>query len=330
MRFSLESVRGNFPYKEIKRSIHQDKPVFIQTMHKSIQGIPLDTYERNRIDYLGVLKMVKKYEKRHARESIFLDVFETVKKTPWWEVHGVRLSLEFDERYPQYCAPIHDMVIVGHRSLNLSKDELATRTIRKTNSHMELDVCLTASQHAVVHHDLSLSCGTRMSNIQNIDEYNLVTLSDVLSLVDDTCKVYIDIKGDDPCICGPILRAVEESGVPVSNVVAMSFDEMILREMRRRSSCICLCFLSANTGSHDDQIAMMRSIQCEMIALDCNAVTPSTVEPFHAHGIRVFAYTSNNIASMLDLARCGLDGIITDVPNLFKQEIHKRTGKKSP
>lgn len=51
------------------------------------------------------------------------------------------------------------------------------------------------------------------------------------------------------------------------------------------------------------------------------------VEEFHALKIKVIPWTVNDVPSMLDMIGMGVDGIITDYPNLIEEVVSKKCGK---
>lgn len=325
MKFTTLSANCNFPYASIKRDVTSQRNVFLSRLKECIENIPLDTYHRNRLDYLGVLKIIKKFEKNHPGEYVFAETYDSFKDNKFWKVHGVRLANEFERQYPQYSVlALQDITIVGHRSLNLSRDDLLSKGLRKTNSHMELDVCMSGNGEPVVHHDLMLPCGTRIEHIVDIQEYNLANLTDILRVCPATTTVYVDVKGDDRGVCQGILDAVSDANtVPLENIVVMSFNEDILQTMYNLNETVKLCFLSANIGTHVEYLHFMKTIGCSMIGLDQNSITPTVMKSLHEDGICVFAYTSNTLASLRDLVSHGIDGVITDVPNLFISKLKR-------
>ncbi|MBB1031979.1 glycerophosphodiester phosphodiesterase [Dietzia sp. SLG310A2-38A2] len=71
-------------------------------------------------------------------------------------------------------------------------------------------------------------------------------------------------------------------------------------------------------ATHPDQ-------SCTVGESDCRAyVTAKMVESAHSHGLRIIPWTVNNVPTMEYLMDIGVDGIITDYPNLLRDLMAER------
>ena len=95
------SQRGNFPYSYLKRIVDLEQEWFVPEFLACIRGIVLAEYHINRIDYMGIMKILKKYEKKHGI-SLFEVILPTLEDKLFWKVYYQRLRQEFLPKYPTY------------------------------------------------------------------------------------------------------------------------------------------------------------------------------------------------------------------------------------
>lgn len=99
-------------------------------------------------------------------------------------------------------------------------------------------------------------------------------------------------------------------------VLIQSFDARVLRYLRQRYSFPNLALLSAQPRSprQVERLLGFRPVNYSPLHTFVNA---RTVRRFHAAGIRVVPWTVNEAPRIHHLIRLGVDGIITDYPDLF-------------
>ena len=187
----------NFPYGVMKRTVMKaNSSEFVNRVIAEIGKLPELGYEMASLEYLAIIKCIKKYEKKNECK-VFSMIEDSIRGSRLWKTYGVRLQNDFDQRYPQYsCIHTENIPLIAHRGLNLSSTDLRSMTMRNTHDHIELDVCMSKSG-VVVHHDIVLPSGMRVADV-DAKEYDLVVFDDVMRKLGKECKhprLYIDVKG---------------------------------------------------------------------------------------------------------------------------------------
>lgn len=109
-----------------------------------------------------------------------------------------------------------------------------------------------------------------------------------------------------------ILRLVEEYGLE-DRVTVQSFDHRSLWAIRAINDTIQLAALSSNKTDLDEIAANGAAIWSPKGTI----LTASLVEEAHALGLQVIPWTINNPDDMGDLINMGVDGLISDRPDLL-------------
>jgi len=101
------------------------------------------------------------------------------------------------------------------------------------------------------------------------------------------------------------------------NATVQSFDVRALQAMHRQAPAIQLAFLIENAWSFDSNLKRLGftpSIYSPYYLL----VSKKLVRKCHGQNIQLIPWTVNDVAAMRGLIRLGVDGIITDYPNLIE------------
>ena len=211
-------------------------------------------------------------------------------------------------------------------------------------TYIETDVHASADQIAVLCHDAFLwsAAGTA----HRVDELNLAQLQGVNLGGGHTvarlqqaleafphCRFNIDIKSDDAVI--PTVRCILAAGA-IDRVLVTSFNDR-----RRRKALMLLpgVATSASAGTSlfacvaatFGQVALCRRILRNVDAVQLperyrmlRVLTHRTVRVFRASDVEVHAWTVNDPTDMDRLLDLGVDGLITDRPDLGMQVLRKR------
>ena len=188
---------------------------------------------------------------------------------------------------------------------------------------VELDVRRTADGALAVHHDAKLVDGRLIADL------NAVSLPDYVPLLDaalDACAgmgVNIEIKnfpGDpdfDPgqSVAAAVASVVVQLGV-ADRVIVSSFNLGAVDTVRAAEPSVPTAFLTL-TG-WDQFEALGRAVERGHGALhpQHGAVTAELVAATHAAGLAVNTWTVDDPARMRVLADMGVDGIVTNVPDV--------------
>jgi glycerophosphoryl diester phosphodiesterase len=187
---------------------------------------------------------------------------------------------------------------------------------------IELDVRLTADGVAIIHHDPSLADGRNLHDLSLRDlPQRIPSLQSAL----DACGsviVNIELKNSltEPCYDPDfevVHRVIDELDLRIDDVarwLVSSFDLATLDEFHRLRPEIPTAFLTAG----EPESGLSRAIDGGHSAWHpwWQEITFELVAEAHDHGISVNAWTCNDPEDIERLIGWGIDGIITDVPDV--------------
>lgn len=143
------------------------------------------------------------------------------------------------------------------------------------------------------------------------------TLEEAIASIRPGAVPLIERKAGDAATCARILR--EKSHV--NGAIVIAFDWRFLRDLKALMPGLVLGALgpSAATRRGPLKAATLDEILCMEIDLVVwnNRVTRVSIAAAHARGMRVWVYTVNEPGEAVELADLGVDGIITDNPELI-------------
>ncbi len=97
-----------------------------------------------------------------------------------------------------------------------------------------------------------------------------------------------------------------------------SFDPRSLQAVRKIDNSITTAYLIANLKGLDKNLREL-GYQPEIYSPNSRLVSGKMVKKAHDIGMKVIPWTVNDLAAMRRLKKMGVDGIITDHPNLIKE-----------
>ncbi|MNK73694.1 Glycerophosphoryl diester phosphodiesterase [compost metagenome] len=117
------------------------------------------------------------------------------------------------------------------------------------------------------------------------------------------------------------IAALVERRNYASHVQVMAFDSDFMREMRLRSPQVSMALLAVNNtfGSKARQAA---NLKLDGLNLLHNTISADEVSSIHKAGLKTNVYTVNRSNSMLKALRKGVDGLITDYPEVAAAAMH--------
>jgi len=136
----------------------------------------------------------------------------------------------------------------------------------------------------------------------------------------------IEIKQASPSIAAPFCRALRDARA-TSRVIAASFSDLALNEFRAACPEVITSMterelrpavLLSKVGLARLAPLRGRVAQVPVRSGRIEVVTPAFVRAMHARGVAVQVWTINDPAEMRRLVRMGVDGIITDRPDLLE------------
>jgi glycerophosphoryl diester phosphodiesterase len=168
----------------------------------------------------------------------------------------------------------------------------------------EFDVRLTLDGCAVICHDPCINNVTVAKAVTH-QLCDLPTLEMVMERYASRAFLDIELKvaGLEDCLA----RALEGFR-PAHGYVVSSFLPEVLHTIRKNNSDIPLGFIC----DREDRVGLWRELPVQYVIPHQRLVKRELIEEIHGTGKNLFVWTINGEAEMLDLARWGVDGIISD------------------
>lgn len=151
-------------------------------------------------------------------------------------------------------------------------------------------------------------------------------MKDVLTSFPST-PMTIEIKQAAPSIVAPFCKLLRDTNM-TGKVIVASFSDAALNEFRT----ICPEVMTSMTEKELRPLVLLSKVglaglakapgqvaQVPVRAAGIEVVTPAFVNAMHARGVAVQVWTINDEAEMRRLIRMGVDGIITDRPDILKK-----------
>lgn len=189
---------------------------------------------------------------------------------------------------------------------------------------IELDVQETKDGVLVVFHDWDLSSLSASdalvgemacADVQGIElqgGYRIPTLDEVLDLAQGKTIVDIDIKGFD--LGEKALQSVKSHDM-INEVLFTSFYHPQLQRIRELEPEAEIGVLYSNPLEDPASYAFELGAQAINPLIDL--FYPDLVAQAHNNGMKIYPWTVNSTDTATELAKLGVDGVITDVPDVF-------------
>ena len=205
----------------------------------------------------------------------------------------------------------------AHQSLPENSIPAFLRAIELGADAIELDVHATLDGTLVVHHDDEVNAvgeprrkivETTFADLRKFplaDGIEIPSLNDVLSAINDTAFVYVEVKA--PNIEPLVTRVIRESG---SRCAVHSFDHRIVKSVKSFLPAVRTGVLEVSR--HLDPAISLQMTGAEDLWQDVSFIDEELVARVHAINARVIAWTANDADQWETLRRIGVDGICTD------------------
>ncbi len=254
---------------------------------------------------------------------------------------------------PDYMEVLYgDTVVINqaHRGASAVAPENTlpafTKAVDMGAHGIELDVVISKDEEIVVMHDMSLDRTTdgsgavknhTLPEIKQLDagywfgeEYSgteVPTLQEVIDILPDDVHINIDIKNDS------IFSGKLETGVVkiiahndlYHRVMVSSFDPTSLVRVKRADSRIPVALIyTANHPAPLGQGWFIPVIKPEALHPNYKMINDEYMEWAKTKGFRVNVWTVNDPVIMEEMLDMGVDGIITDYPDLLHEILLQR------
>lgn len=249
-------------------------------------------------------------------------------------------------------------LVIAHRGASDMAIENSITAFKKAieagADYIETDVHQTADSVVVIMHDLSVNrmCKTDkkqgkilIKNISSTDFNSLTfkntnenppTLDSAIKFINGRCKLLIELKkGNDyyPSIEQHILKIIKDNNASEWVDVIHSFDKSTLLEVHRQNTGIKLQklivfrFPFITSFNFSKKFNKDKFENWQGINVYYFFITKKLIRKMHKQGKTVFAWTVNKKRVTKRLLRIGIDGIITNKPEMVKEliEQHKKT-----
>mmetsp|Transcript_25336 Transcript_25336/g.33068 ORF Transcript_25336/g.33068 Transcript_25336/m.33068 type:complete len:325 (-) Transcript_25336:183-1157(-) len=212
---------------------------------------------------------------------------------------------------------------------------------------IELDIAVCKSGEIIVHHDPYLPDGTLLRNAgkDQIKEFfpNIATFKEVLNVLKkSSVRLYLDMKGQN--IVEPTLRLLHDK---ISNqnwdakrfLVATfnQYDLLKVAAYKEKHSLLkkieTIVIIDAVPFGYAKSL---QDLHIDYISVGGGCIIPEFVEDARKRGIRMMAWTVNNINMMKYFMGLGVYGICTDYPEMVAEvrsklqadDVHSNAGKE--
>lgn len=236
-----------------------------------------------------------------------------------------------------------EFTIVAHRGASRIAPENTLSAMRKAiefgADFAECDVFQTKDGELVLFHDEEMDRTTGKGGM--IWDYTLAelktmevgswfheefrgepipTLREVIQLVKGKIKLNIEVKvsGKDPDIAQKVVEIIQSEGIEQDCMVT-SFEKPVILKVKEIAPQVITGFIFDEEHPPD-----IFEGNWEYVCSKRNIVDEDFVRVAKRKGKKIFVWTVNYPAEMKELIALGVDGIITDVPDLLKEVLDQR------
>jgi glycerophosphoryl diester phosphodiesterase len=245
-------------------------------------------------------------------------------------------------------------LVIAHRGLSYRAPENTLASYREAieagADMAECDVWLSADRVPVLLHDANLKRTTGLdaevtslplAELKELDagrwkspEFageRIPTLKEtLLELVKGRIRLVIEIKM--PGMEREVLEDIREVGLTPADVMIFSFNHDVVDTITKLEPRLPTTWLIGEMPWQDAErrevLTRALSARASAIGLPLVRVDPAIVRLAHESGFQVFVWTVNEPADMRYLERIGVDGIISDRPDLVLEVLESRGGRQ--
>ena len=240
-----------------------------------------------------------------------------------------------------------DVVVIAHRGAAGKAPENTLASIRqaiKDGADMiEIDVQESSDGEVVVIHDsdfmklsgvdLKVWDGS-LKQLQELDvgswfaprfsAERVPTLAQVLEEARGKVHVVIELKyyGHDQQLEQRVVEIVEKAGM-VDDIVIMSLKYKGIEKIRAQRPKWVIGLLSTKA------VGNLAKLDLDFLAVNMSMATSGFIRRTHAAGKQVYVWTVNDAVSISRMISLGVDGIITDEPEMARNVVTERSGLSS-
>lgn len=223
------------------------------------------------------------------------------------------------------------MKIVGHRGARHLAPENTIAAIKKALElnvdEIEIDVRVTKDGHVILNHDPIIhtkdgnTYATKAHTLEELRAYkpDMTTLAEVIRTVDRAVPLMIEVKSGEPT--EPVVAIIEKflsDGWQSSDFIMGSFSQRILRELHEALPEVETVVIERFSGAY--AIYRARQLDSKKISLNHYFLWFTVLANLRRNKYEIYAYTLNDPKKARRWARFGLNGAITDNPELYRKK----------
>jgi len=239
-------------------------------------------------------------------------------------------------------------VIVAHRGFSRAAPENTLLAYQKAldvgAAYAECDVHMSADGTVVLMHDVSLERTTGLKRdvgdlsfrelreleasrwfCGDFEDEKIPSLTEALDLVRGHMRFIIELKGVGTA--EPVVKLLREKGVRSDEVIVFSFKRREVSEAIRLYPELYGAYLIHEAPKEyqkrAEELDFALESECSGVGLKHTRVDAGFVEMAHARGLDVFAYTMNEESEIRAMIELGVDGVITDRPDLAQEILNE-------
>lgn len=222
---------------------------------------------------------------------------------------------------------------IGHRGAKGHVAENTLESIKKALEFqvdaIEIDVHRCHTGELVVIHDFTLDrttngtgevCRRDLKELQELlveGQYKIPLLTEVLDLISGKCKINIELKGSNTAeeTCKIIQKYIKGDGWNYEDFIVSSFQQTELYRVYHCDPEIPLGVLSK--ASVAEAIELGIKIKAKAIHPSIGIISRESVQDCKKAGFEVNVWTVNDLETIARMKDFGVDGIISDFPDLL-------------
>lgn len=230
------------------------------------------------------------------------------------------------------CSRMKNQLVVAHRGASGLAPEntmAAHRVAFRSGAHMiETDVQETEDGKLVCIHDFDRTTNgsgaiaeLSYRELRELDAGNgekIPSLEEVLDYTRGKLKLNIELKVTD--IEKKVLDFVKERKM-IPDITISSFLHGTLIATRNLDTEVSTAVLVTNL--QDDMISYVNELEANALNPNHKTISPVLVNDAHSNNILIFPWTVNDSSRMQVLYNLGVDGIITDFPDVALKALQK-------
>ena len=221
------------------------------------------------------------------------------------------------------------MKVVGHRGAKGLAPENTIQAIQKALEHkadeVEIDVRVSSDGVPVLVHDHSLTdaAGNKLKVTKTtyaelkLHKSDLATLDEAIDAVPHGTKLIIEVKPG--AATSPIIKIIKnhlQSDRRAADLLLASFSARTLKALHKGLPQVQIVVNERWSGVRASY--RTRKFHTDRMSIDGRWLWRGYVTPLARRGVRVYAYTLNDIVKAKRLEKYGLAGVITDYPDRFE------------